>query len=105
LLDEIESGEIFTTAQTADRVKAERNNGHKAGPIPAEQIYPPCPVCKEPLQIRRNRCAACEATINEMAYLYRDLEADYSELLEIVLQFTRDGVLEPLQIFVSDYNE
>jgi hypothetical protein len=108
LLDEIESGEIFTTAQTGERVKEERDNGHKPAdelPDPApEVIYPPCPVCKEPLRIARGRCAACEATINEMAYNYRDLEADYSALLQIVLQFTRDGVIEPLKTFVSAYN-
>ena len=108
LLDEIESGEIFTTAQTTERVKEERDNDHKpAGEIPEpapEVVYPPCPICKEPLRLTRSRCAACEATVNEMAYYTRDLEADYSALLEIILQFTRDGVLEPLQKFVGEYN-
>lgn len=103
LLDQIESGEIFTTAQTAERVKEERDNGHKpadelAEPEPAA-IYPPCPICKEPLQIKGNRCQSCQATVNEMAYLFRDVEADYQNLFDVVVQFIRDGVIKPLKDF------
>ena len=105
LLDEIESGEIRTTDQTADRVRAERNNGHKPAdelPEPApEVIYPPCPICKEPLQLKENRCQSCQATVNEMAYNYRDLERDYQALLDIVTRFTRDGEICPMKDFVS----
>jgi len=107
LLDQIESGEIFTTAQTAERVKEERNNGHKpADDLPEPEpavLYPPCPICKEPLQLAQNRCRACQSPVSEMAFKFRDLEADYQRLLDVVIQFTRDGEITPLKTFVSEY--
>ena len=39
-----------------------------------------------------------------MAFLYRDLKADYDRLLGIVEQFVRDGVIDPLKDFVFGYN-
>ena len=94
---------IKTTEQTGARVKAERDNGHKpADELPEPDtaaIYPPCPICKDPLQLKANRCQSCQATVNEMAYLFRDVEADYLKLFDVVVQFTRDGVIKPLKDF------
>ena len=107
ILDEIEQGTIKTTEQTGARVKAERDNGNKpADELPEPEpsaIYPPCPICKEPLQLKANRCQSCQSPVSEMAFKYRDLEADYDKLLDVVIQFTRDGVIDPLKSFVSEY--
>ncbi len=100
LLDQIESGEIFSTDQTAEMVKKEQKKGNeredKLPPIEPDMIYPPCPLCGWPLELHRNRCNNCSGTVNEMAYRYRDLRTAVSALYET-------GERGLLDTFVSAY--
>lgn len=100
LLDQIEAGAIATTAETAEIVKQERAAGSvrddEPEPIPAEAEYPPCPLCGWPLEMYRGRCNNCQATVNEMAYRYRDL-------FRAACGFFDTGDVGTLQAVVSAY--